>query len=158
MLSVEPINDYLRLRKVFLISLLFFFLIEFFFFRALLSSLIRTFGKIPIMGCFFLWKQCLFRYLRKLRTPTEKLLQVISDCSFLCILEENEIKKGISYLRNKYKEPSLKPFWNYMHRQWIIKVSPRFWTMTGEKFSHICFTNNPLERFFFSFRDLDLDH
>lgn len=116
----------------------------------LICSIKNQLTNTKIYGCFFHFKQSLFRKMKKIGIIKENICEISNSIDFLTVISIDEIEIALEYIKNKFiiKEQKINEFIEYFKRVWINKYPPILWNYSSmDVNSIVARTNNPIERY-----------
>jgi len=121
--------------------------------KSLINSIRNHFSSTVVIGCFFHFKQAIFRKIVKLGLKNElsQWYLVLKSISALTFEHPNNLLNSISQMKNSFGD-EWNSFFTYFENTWIKSYPPDLWNVQMLKNSlnesHlICRTNNALERY-----------
>jgi hypothetical protein len=117
--------------------------------RGLIGAVNYEFTKTKIVGCFFHFKQALYRKMKKMKLPEDEMCICLQNMGFLTVIPKEEIEIAISFLELLLPDSSYwKMFWKYFRNTWMVRFSPTLWKSSEVGIEEMeRRTNNALERY-----------
>jgi len=118
--------------------------------RALICAVRKEFGESRILGCFFHFKQAIFKKMQKFSIPHHEILVACEEIALLTLISHSDIEKWIEYIQSNPQLESDKwsLFWHYFKSTWIRRFDLSLWNISDIPDRDLCGrTNNPIERY-----------
>jgi hypothetical protein len=118
--------------------------------KGLINAVQHEFSQSKMVGCFFHFKQALFKRMRRMGLPKKEIAKCCELINILTIIPHDQLSLAIKFIRRHdvLRHNEWKGFWKYFDRTWTRRYPISLWNIHDQSDYELSGrTNNAVERY-----------